>query len=302
MTEYIPNLPEDFDDFWKETAAEATAVPLNFRRSLSNDFDAPGFKVETLQFSSVGGRVLSGWVAYPPGARRLPAFLWIPPYGRESVLPDSYGTREGFVSMSFNFFGHEAFHQEKYVPARGYFGEGAGSPYTWVFRRMFQDALIAAKVLQAQLEVDEDRVGSMGMSQGGGMSIWLGAWSPIVKAVCADMPFLAGMNQTLSRPVYRYPLKELLDFAENVPVGEAQVLNTVSYFDTINAATRCTRPTQVSLGLKDPAARPDAVRGVYNALPGQKALQIYDWGHDWHPDMIANNRNWLCDRLCNDAA
>jgi hypothetical protein len=19
----------------------------------------------------------------------------------------------------------------------------------------------------------------------------------------------------------------------------------------------------------------------------------YDWGHDWHPDMIENNREWL---------
>ncbi|MFX4921939.1 acetylxylan esterase, partial [Acinetobacter baumannii] len=76
---------------------------------------------------------------------------------------------------------------------------------------MFQDATIAARVLQAQIEVDEDSIGAMGMSQGAGMSIWLGAWSPIVKAVCADMPFLAGINKTLTGSVYRYPLKELTD-------------------------------------------------------------------------------------------
>ncbi len=297
MIEYAPYEPEDFDEFWRETAAEATAVPLSFRRSLSNDFDCPGFKVETFEFLATGGKTLNGWLAYPDGARRLPAFVWLPPYGLESRLPDAYGTREGFVSLSFNFFGNGAFHQEKYVAGNGYFAEGAGSPYTWVFRRMFQDALIATKVLQAQIEVDEDRIGSMGMSQGGGMSIWLGAWSPIVKAVCADMPFLSGMNKTLQGKVYRYPLKELTDFAENVPVGDAIVQNTVSYFDTINHATRCGKPTQVSLGLSDPAVRPDAARAVFQALPGTKIQRTYDWGHDWFPDMIDNNRIWLIENL-----
>ena len=297
MIEYAPYVPEDFDEFWLDAASEANAVPLNFRRSLSNDYEYPGFKVETLEFMTIGGRTLNGWIAYPHGARRLPGFVWIPPYGRESLLPNEYGTREGFVSLSFNLFGLGAFHREKYVPGQGYFAQGAEAPETWIYRRMFQDAMIATKVLQAQFEVDEDRIGAMGMSQGGGMSIWLGAWSPIVRAVCADMPFLGGMNKTLLGKVYRYPLKELTDFMENVPVGEARVLNTVSYYDTINQATRCNVPVQVSLGLNDPAARPDVVRAIFDELPSTKLQRTYDWGHDWHPDMVVNNRNWLDENL-----
>jgi cephalosporin-C deacetylase len=297
MSEISPYIPEDFDEFWNEAVAEATAVPLNFHRSLTNDFTIPGFKVESFEFESIGGRKLSGWLAYPPGARRLPAFIWIPPYGRESMLPNAYGTRPGHVSLSFNFFGYGAFHQEKYVAGQGYFAEGAESPETWIFRRMFQDAMIATKVLQAQVEVDENRIAAMGMSQGGGMSIWLGAWCPIIKAVCADMPFLGGMNRTLAGKVYRYPLKELTDFMENVPLGEARVLNTVSYYDTINQATRCAKPTQISLGLNDPAARPDVVRAIFDAVPGKKIQRTYDWGHDWHPDMIVNNQDWLNENL-----
>lgn len=297
MTELQPYLPEDFDEFWQETVAEAAAFPLNFRRSLSNDYDLPGFVVETIDFTSIGGRVLQGWFSYPVGMRRSPSFVWIPPFGRQSMLPNDYGTREGFASLSFNFFGLGAFHEEKYVAGQGYFAEGADRPETWIFRQMFQDAVIATKVLQAQVEVDEDRIGAMGMSQGGGMSIWLGAWSPIIKAVCADMPFLGGMNHTLSGKVYRYPLKELTDFMETLPVGEARVLNTVSYFDTINQATRCVKPTQVSLGLSDPASRPDVVRAVFDALSGRKLVRTYACGHEWYPDMVENNREWLLENL-----
>lgn len=290
---FAPYVPEDFEEFWHHTVAETQTVKLNYRRSLTNDFDLPGFVVETVTFESTGGRTVHGWLAYPAGARRLPAFGWIPPYGRESLLPNAYGTRPGFVSLSLNLHGESAFHQEKYVPARGYFADGAIQPDTWIFRRMFQDAYMALRVLQAQVEVDEDRIGVMGMSQGAGISIWLGAWCSIVRAVCADMPFLAGMNRTLSENVYRFPLKELTDFMTSVPVGQARVLNTLSYFDTLNQATRCHVPTHVSLGLKDPACRPATVQAVYDALPGPKHLRVLDWGHDWHPQMVEDNLNWL---------
>lgn len=227
----------------------------------------------------------------------LPGFLWIPPYGRESLLPDEYGTRNGFVSLSFNFFGEPAFHQEKYRTERGYFSIGAEDPHTWIFRQMFQDAYMAFRVLQAQHEVDENRCSSMGMSQGAGISIWLGAWCEGVRAVCADMPFLCAIKQTLLKTVHRYPLRELTDFMHRIPLGEERVLNTVSYFDTMNQASRCKVPTHVTLGLKDPAARPDNVRAMYNALTCEKEKLEIDWGHDWDPTMIDTNRDWLLNHL-----
>lgn len=293
MADFELDLPEDFDAFWKETVDEAFAAPLDLRRSIRNEYDCPGFVVETLEFRSIAGGRLHGWIAFPERARSLPAFLWVPPYGRESKLPDAYGTREGFVSLSFNFHGESAFHQEKYRIDRGYFADGAGDPSTWVMRTMFQNAVIAARVLQTQIEVDEDRVSVMGMSQGAGISIWLGAFCRIIKAVCADMPFLGNIGNTLTNSVYRYPLKELSDFMEREPLGRERVLNTVSYFDTVHVASRCKVPTHVSLGLKDPACRPETVRDIYDAIPGEKTLREYDWGHDWYPDMIENNRAWL---------
>jgi cephalosporin-C deacetylase len=292
MSGLAPYVPEDFDSFWSETIAEANSVRLDFHRSLKKVFDLPGFVVESVDFQGVTGRV-EGWFAYPEGARRLPGFIWVPPYGRESLLPNAYGTRDGYASISLNLHGEGAFHQEKYAIARGYFAEGAADPETWVFRRILQDAVIATRVLQAQLEVDEDRIGAMGMSQGAGISIWLGAHCPIIKAVCADMPFLSAINHTILKTVYRYPLKELRDFMDSIPLGEARVLNTLSYFDTMNHSTRCKVPTHVSLGLKDPACRPETVRATYDALPGHKVLREYDWGHDWYPEMITNNREWF---------
>jgi cephalosporin-C deacetylase len=292
MSEFHPYLPEDFDSFWADTVAEAYEVRLDYRRSLTNDFHREGFKIEKLSFEGISGR-RNAWLAFPEGARRLPGFIWVPPYGRESLLPNEYGTRPGFTSISLNFHGEDAFHQEKYTTPRGYFAQGSEDPETWIFRRMFQDAVIATRVLQAQIEVDEDRIAAMGMSQGAGISIWLGAQCRIIKAVCADMPFLSVIRHTLQKTVYRYPLKELRDYMDSIPLGEARVMNTLSYFDTMNLATRCTVPCQVSLGLKDPACRPETVRATYEALAGEKRLIEYEGGHDWDPAMVENNLAWL---------
>ncbi|HEY3781786.1 MAG TPA: acetylxylan esterase [Fimbriimonadaceae bacterium] len=292
-----PALPSGFDAFWQETVSEALKIPLNFHLDSGDAFDLEGFRVSTYTFFGVGGQQKFGWKAVPEESGPHPAFLWVPPYGRESLLPNAYGTRKGFVSASLNFFGHEAFHQEKYKPERGYFSEGVLSEKTWVMRGIFQDAVVALRILREQPEVNSEQIGVMGMSQGGGISIWLGAWVSFVKAVCADMPFLGGMSQVLGQHVYRYPLKELMDTSANIEGGLERIKKTISFFDTLNQATRCKVPTHLSLGEKDPAVKPLSVEAIFAALPGEKVLERYATGHDWFPDMIGNNRTWLLDNL-----
>ena len=290
---FKPYVPEDMAEFWAEAVEQAENSPLDFKRSGTNDYLRSGFRVETLTFRGVKGEILKGWIAFPEGAHREPGFLWVAPYGRWSMMPNDYGTREGFVSMFFNFFGESAFHEEEYVPRRGYFAEGVANPKDWIFRTMAQNAMIAMRVLQAQSEADEDRLAAMGLSQGAGMAIWLGAWCKRVKCVVADFPFLGAMRWVLAQRVHRYPLKELTEFMDSIPLGREVVSHTLSYFDTVNQATFCDVPTLVTLGLKDPAVKPEQVRAVFDALPGEKKLEELDWGHDWHPGMVQRNQEWL---------
>lgn len=293
----ILEIPEDFDEFWQEARQEALNCHLDYRRSAQSHVALPGMIIESIQMATVNDRVISGWFAHPMGARRLPGFLWINPYGRESILPNEYSTRPGFASLNLNFFGYDAFYQEKYAIDRGYFTQGIELPKTYIYRQITQDCLVALRVLQAQNEVDEERIGAMGMSQGGGLAIACGHLSPIVSAVGADMPFLGDIRNTLARPVHRYPLKEIIDFIEVTPLGRERVNHTLGYFDTVYHASRCQKPTHVSLGLKDPACRPETVRKIFDALPDQKALVELDSGHDWNPEMIEGNRHWFLDHL-----
>jgi cephalosporin-C deacetylase len=285
-------IPDDFDAFWEEARAEAAAAPIDVSRRATSYQPLPTHSVELIEFQASESR-LQGWIATPRSSVRH-GFLWIPAYGRESHLPDEYSTREGMLSLSFNFHGHAAFHKEEYRPDRGYFAEGVEDPRTWVFRRMAKDCLIAMSVLTELSNAAGVPISAAGLSQGGGMAIWTGAHSSIPMKVVADLPFLSDMGNTLGKDVYRYPLKELANRAEHLTGGMEQILNTVSYFDTAHQARRLTKPTLVSLGEKDPAVKPESVRAVFSALAAaDKRLIEYPTGHDWNPGMIDANREFL---------
>lgn len=293
MTLQEPYLPDDFDDFWSSTLQEALDAPLSFKRHSQSTVDRSGFTIDVVDFRGVDGRKLYGWFAFPESGNVSPGFLWLPPYGRWSMMPNEYGTREGFCSFSLNYFGEHAFHSETYKPERGYLTEGIESPQTWVFRRIFQESVMAGRVMETFAEVDSAKIGAMGMSQGGGLAIWLGAFYSLVKCVAADMPFGAARPMVFSRDIHRYPLREAVDWWGLDKAKREAAMRTMSYFDTVNVATRCKAPTLLTFGFKDPAVKEYEVRSIYEALPGMKDIDAIDGGHDWHESMIERNADWL---------
>lgn len=287
-----PYVPPGFEPFWRETTEQAFAAPLDWQRNEQSEFKSDSHSIEIFSFRGIDGATRHGWLA-SPDLEIAPGMIWLAPYSRWSILPNEYGTRAGMASISFNFHGESAFHREDYSPSRGYFAEGALDKNTWIFRRMYQDALIVTRLFESLPQVKSDQLTAAGMSQGGGMAIWLGAWCKLIKAVVADEPFLGAMPFVLTAKAFRYPLKELTDLAFSSPENESKVRETLSYFDTLNQAAFCERPTRVTLGLKDPAVKPDQVRAIYEALPGKRQIEEIDWGHDWHPRMIEGAAEFL---------
>lgn len=291
-----PYVPPGFESFWQANTEEAMDAPLDFVVADQNDFHPAAHDVQTFEFRGIDGQKRFGWIAMPHGVEMAPGFLWLAPYSRWSMLPNEYGTRAGMASISFNFHGESAFHREDYTPERGYMAEGIESRDTWIFRRMYQDSVIVGRILGSLSGVDAERIVASGMSQGGGLAIWLGAWVDYIKAVVADEPFLTGVPWILDAKYFRYPLKELTDVAFSSDEMEAKARLALSYFDTINQAAFCEKPTRVTLGLKDPSVRPAQVRAVHEVLPGIKELEEIDWGHDWHPRMIEGAEEFLRDK------
>lgn len=280
-------LPAHFESFWAEVLEEALDHPLDFSTHNSVSKESETHLVKELTFRGADGTARHGWVADPvaPIRSKSAGFLWLPPYGRWSMQPNQYGTRPGLVSWSFNFHGKTAFHQESYTPRRGYFTDGIASPHTFIFRRMAQDAILAWRMGQELDQVDPSSQGIAGMSQGGGIALWLATMDLGIKAVQSDMPFLAGVDWIFQHHTYRYPLKEIADAAAAGEFTMEEMLHTLRYFDLLHFAPKVKCPVFLSLGLKDPAVRPAQVRAVAESLPALSHMIEIEGGHDWHPDM-----------------
>jgi cephalosporin-C deacetylase len=289
-----PYPPPDFDEFWSRTVAGRGDRPIAAYRTHDPKDDIPGFRIERIDFRGDQGDILHGWIGIPHGLTGpAPGHLWLTAYGHDSHLPDLYSCYPDYINLSYNIHGHDAFYQEKYVPSRGYLAVGIEDPETYIFRRLALDALRALDVLASQTEVDSERLVCGGLSQGGGLSLMMAMIAPKLRSVCTDMPFLSSMPWAMKKASYRYPYKELKDFADTHALGMEQVMGTLAYFDTLNCASRAKCPVQVSYGTLDPACTPNTVIAIAQALPDPKNLIVYEeLGHDWTPEMRAINMAW----------
>lgn len=291
----VPNPPPDFVVFWESVVAEAEALAVQFERVHFPEEDRASHRVERLRWVGSDGRGREGWFAIPRSVPLpAPAVLYLPGYGVSTVPINENTAFERCITFSINLHGYAVVPNVAYSPELGYFTQGIESPHTYVYRRIMVDCLLAMRVLASQAEVDSARLAVAGLSQGGGLSVMMGAWCRLVRVVVAELPALTYWEYLLKRAVWRYPMKEFADYMEHTGASLDRLLHTLQYYDTVNHAPFVRVPVQVSLAMKDPGIRAPVVFSLYDALRVRKRLLIYEeLGHDWSPAMRSHLEEWV---------
>jgi cephalosporin-C deacetylase len=152
---------------------------------------------------------------------------------------------------------------------------------TYSYRGFYMDACRAVEFLLGRDEVDADRLGVTGHSQGGGLTVSTAALRPEIKAAAAGAPYLCGYMDAIEL-TDAYPYQEIADYLRQNPSSREQVENTLAYFDGINLAHRITCPTIVSVGLQDSTCPPETGFAMFDAISSEdKRMYAYDGhGHD----------------------
>ncbi|WP_375450170.1 acetylxylan esterase [uncultured Devosia sp.] len=276
--------PADFDDFWTQTLAETATIPLDARfepidvgLQLVDVFDA--------SFAGFGGHPIKGWYIRPRGAAAgLSALVKFIGYngGRgfahEHLLWPATG-RAVFV-MDTRGQGSGGSHGETPDPVgsdpahAGYMTRGIADPKSYFYRRVFTDAVRAVAALRTRPEVDADRVGAVGGSQGGGITLAVAGLVPDLRAAMPDVPFLCDFRRGAAIAV-RGPYGEIVNYL-SVHRDKADIaFRTLSYFDGVNFSRRAKAPALFSVGLMDAVCPASTVHGAYNVYAGPKAIETY---------------------------
>lgn len=269
------NRPADFNAYWQKTLSLLSQIPMEPKMEpveAESNAKAKCFKVSYTSLKKVR---VHAWYCRPTGEGRIyPGLLINPWYGRKTIEAPRYIAEMGYAVLTYQGRGYPV-DLPTYPPDNGFYMTlGIEIAETYVYREMISHALRGLDFLALQPEVDPRRLGVAGSSQGGGLALIVAGLDTRVKAVAADLPYLAGIS--LAVGTADYPYKEVRDYLDKNPWSRENVLKTLSYFDALNFAPRIKAPVFVNVGLQDKVCPPDGIVAVYRNLgASQKELMVY---------------------------
>lgn len=292
MWEYKPELSrnEDFNSFWKETIADSRKQELNVEIK-AVEYPVEEVRVYDLYYDGFKNSRIYGRYILPGDAspdNQVPAVIMFHGYNYNNIVISNilHYSLMGYAVLLLDVRGQnpqspDHNHYENGGPA-GWMTKGILNPYNYYYRFVYMDCVRAVDVIKSREEIDNNRITVEGGSQGGGLSLAVGALSEDVRVVLADIPYLCHFRRAIE--LYNgSPYSEIYHYFkihDSLHRTEEQVYKTLSYFDCMNLAPMIKADVLISVGLEDTVCPPSTAFAVYNHLDTEKEIRIYpEYGH-----------------------
>lgn len=286
--------PPDIDEFWDAALAEMHAVDPKVELvpyPLKIDF-AECFH---LYFTGVGGARIHAKYLRPKNARTPhPAVLMFHGYSGNS---GDWTDKLNYVAMGFSVAALDCRGQgglsEDVGGVRGNTLHGhiirglEEGPHKLLFRQIYLDCAQLARIVMSFPEVDPDRVGATGGSQGGGLTLACAALEPRIKRAAPVFPFLCDYLRVWEMDLAVAAYEEIRTFFrlfDPTHQREKEIFTTLGYIDNQHLAHRIQAEVLMFTGLMDTICPPSTQFAAYNKIRSKKNVIIYpDFGHEGLP-------------------
>lgn len=280
--------PADFEAFWGRTLTEAARHPLAAQFEGVSDPLYQHVRVQDVTFAGFGGEPVRAWLVLPPAPRgKLACLVRYVGYGGGRSLPvdhlapavaglahlvmDTRGQGSGWSP------GDTADRSGSGPAYPGFMTRGIERAEDYYYRRVFVDAVRALDAVAAQPEIDAERIGVCGASQGGGIALAVAALAAgRVKLLIADVPFLCHFERAI-RITDALPYAEITRYLRCHRDRADAVLRTLAYFDGVHFAPRVRCRALFSAALMDQVCPPSTVFAAYNRICGAKDMCVFDY-------------------------
>ncbi len=289
--------PEDFDEFWSRTLTSLGELPLEPTVTLDPLRSNDEVKVYQAGYRSLDGVEIFGWYSVPAnGDGPFPAILVFPGYKSEPALRRDWG-RKGVAVLSVAVRGKLP-SSDRFNPGYpGLLSYGVESRDTYSYKGVIADCSRGVDFLLSRPEVDAERIFACGSSQGGGLTLITTGLRSEIKGGVSGYPFLCCFPESMTM-LRSYPYDELSCYGRAHPDREAQMLETLRYFDAVNFAPRIKCPMVVGIALEDEVCPPETSYAAYDLLGGERELWLFpESGHGNAHDYPRQETAWLEQRI-----
>jgi len=286
--------PVDFDAYWDRALGEMRQTDARVEL-VKSDFQVPYAECYHLYFTGAGGaRIHAKYIRPKHVSGPHPAVLQFHGYAHHSA---DWVDKLGYALMGFSIAamdcrGQGGLSQDsgnvKGTTQKGHIIRGLDDhPDRLLMRNIFLDTAQLAGIVMHLPEVDPDRVGAIGGSQGGGLALACAALAPQIRRVAPSVPFLCDYKRVWEMDLARDAYEELrLFFRHHDPqhLREEEIFTKLGYIDVQHLAGRIRADTLLGVGMLDTVCPPSTQFAAYNKISANKGLEIYpDFGHERLP-------------------
>lgn len=284
--------PADFEEYWSRALAELDATDPAPELIPSDKIHPRRAEVFDLWFTGVGGaRIYAKYLRPRERSGKLPAVLQFHGYSSNSgEWNDKLAfVGEGFAVASMDCRGQGGRSEDSAAvrgnTLNGHFIRGLeDGPDKLLFRSIFLDTVQLARVVASFEEVDAGRLGCMGGSQGGALSLACAALEPRIKRCVSIFPFLSDYRRVWDMDLAKDAYNELRNhFRSFDPLHEREhaIFERLGYIDVKNHAPRIQGEVLMGISLMDVICPPSTQFAAFNNIVAPKEAAIYpDFGHE----------------------
>ncbi|MFB5192990.1 acetylxylan esterase [Alicyclobacillus fastidiosus] len=287
--------PLDFEAYWARAIEEMRATDPQIEL-VSSAFSVPNVDCFDLYFTGVrGARIHAQYLRPQNVVSPHPAILQFHGYkGNAGDWSEKLAyTSFGYSVLAMDCRGQGGLSEDtggvRGTTYRGHIVRGLDDhPDNLLFRHIMLDAAQLAGIAMELPEVDPDRIGVFGWSQGGALTVACAALEPRVQRLAPVYPFLCDYKRTWEMDLGGC-LEEIVPFFRNHDpqhLREDDIFTRLGYIDIQHLAEKIRGQVLWGVGLMDTVCPPSTQFAVFNKITSAKRMEVFpDFGHESLPKM-----------------
>ncbi|MDW7657576.1 MAG: acetylxylan esterase [Bacillota bacterium] len=284
--------PEDHAAYWEIALQEMRAVDPQVE-IVPSSFQSPGAECFHLYFTGVRNARIHAKYLRPKTAspqEKHPAILVFHGYSSDS---GEWSDKLKFVQLGFSVAALECRGQGGLSEdtggvtgntLHGHMIRGlSDKPENLLFRHIFLDAAQLAGIIMQMPEVDEKRVGALGNSQGGALTLACAALEPRIRKAAPAYPGLCDFQRSWEMN-QNNELRNYFRWFDPEHKNEKEIFTKLGYIDVQHLVDRIEADVFMGTALNDNVCLPSTQFAAYNKIQTPKKMAIFpDFAHEGLP-------------------